>query len=180
MILFRKLWKRLKINIMNLFQVMIDLKISNYYFDMLNYYSTNTNQFSFKKVYIYIMGEVSELQQIEAQVKAALKLPTEDGAFYKHIANILAEEPPINGAEIYELVSDFFDLFHINRSEAIKKCDALFNSLKSLKGFLRSETKYKLTAEQLGKVVILEEELKIEDARQPLFAKKPTAGNSNT
>ena len=37
-----------------------------------------------------------------------------------------------------------------------------------------------MTAEQLGKVVVLEEELKIEDARQPLIPKKPTAGNSNT
>ena len=125
------------------------------------------------------MSEVVELQQIEAQVKTTLKLPTDDPAFYKHIANILAEEPPINGPEIYELVSDFFDLFHIPRGEATKKCEALFNGLKTITGFLKSETKYKLTAEQLGKVVILENELKLEDARQPLFAKKPTAGNSN-
>lgn len=53
--------------------------------------------------------------------------------------------------------------------------------MKSVKGYLKNDdTKYKLTAEQLGKVVILEQELKIEDARQPLFAQKPTAGNSNS
>lgn len=62
----------------------------------------------------------------------------------------------------------------------MKKCDLLFNSLKDIRGYLKNQTKYKLTAEQLGKVIILEDELKIEDARQPLFAKKPTAGNSNT
>lgn len=47
-------------------------------------------------------------QQIEDHVKAVLKLPTDDPAFNKHIANILTEEPPINGPEIYELVADFF------------------------------------------------------------------------
>jgi hypothetical protein len=67
-----------------------------------------------------------------------LKLPTDDPAFYKHIANILAEEPPISGPEIYELVTDFFELFQISRVEAIKKCDLLYNSLKGVKGFLKN------------------------------------------
>lgn len=41
-------------------------------------------------IIIYYMTEVIELQQIEAQVKSTLKLPTDDPAFNKHIANILA------------------------------------------------------------------------------------------
>ena len=77
------------------------------------------------------------------------------------------------------MVSDFFEIFQISRPEAIKMCEVLFTHLKQIKGFLKSEEKYKLTAEQLGKVIILEDELKLEDARQPLFAKKPTGGNSN-
>lgn len=48
------------------------------------------------------------LQQVEFHVKSLLKLPTDDPAFTKHIASILVEEPPINGPEVYELVSDFF------------------------------------------------------------------------
>lgn len=67
-----------------------------------------------------------------------MKLPTDDPAFNKHIANILAEEPPINGPEIYELVADFFELFQISRAEAMKKCDLLFNSLKGVKGYLKN------------------------------------------
>jgi len=84
------------------------------------------------------MSEQELLQQIEAQVKSVLKLPTEDLAFSKHIANILNEEPPINGPEIYELVADFFELFQISRAEAIKKCDELFNALKAIRGYLKN------------------------------------------
>lgn len=59
------------------------------------------------------------------------------------------------------MIADFFELFQISRAEAIKKCDILYNSLKGINGYLKNEAKYKLTAEQLGKVVILEEELRI-------------------
>lgn len=55
------------------------------------------------------------------------------------------------------MISDFFDIFQISRGEALKKCETLFSHLRLIKGYLKSEDKYKLTAEQLGKVVILEE-----------------------
>lgn len=79
-----------------------------------------------------------QLQQIETHVKSVLKLPTEDSAFIRHISNILSEEPPISGAEIFELIADFFELFQISRAEAIKKCDVLYNALKGIKGYLKN------------------------------------------
>lgn len=45
---------------------------------------------------------------------------------------------------------------------------------------IKNENRFNLASDQLGKVVILENVLSMEEARQPLFAKKPTAGNSNT
>ena len=45
---------------------------------------------------------------------------------------------------------------------------------------IKNENRFNLASDQLGKVVVLEEILSMEEARQPLFAKKPTAGNSNT
>ena len=54
------------------------------------------------------MEDENQLQQITEMVKKDLKLPTEDSAFVNHIANILCEEPPINGQEIYEIIIDFF------------------------------------------------------------------------
>ena len=37
-----------------------------------------------------------------------------------------------------------------------------------------------MSADKLDKAVILEQVLSMDEARQPMFAKKPTAGNSNT
>ena len=107
------------------------------------------------------MSQADLVQQIALHVNDSLKLPTEDSSFSHHIASILSEEPPISGLEVYEMISDFFEIFQINRTEAVKKCELLFSQLKSIKGYLKSEDKYKLTAEQLGKVVILEDELKL-------------------
>jgi hypothetical protein len=44
---------------------------------------------------------------------------------------------------------------------------------------LSEENKFSLTADKLDQAVILENVLSMEDARQPLFAKKSTGGNSN-
>jgi hypothetical protein len=44
---------------------------------------------------------------------------------------------------------------------------------------LSDENKFSLTADKLDQVVVLEKILSMEEARQPLLAKKPTAGNSN-
>lgn len=44
---------------------------------------------------------------------------------------------------------------------------------------LSEENKFSLTADKLGAAVVLEKVLSMEEARQPLFAKKPTGGNSN-
>ena len=43
-----------------------------------------------------------------------------------------------------------------------------------------STNKFSLSADKLDRPIILETVLSMEEARQPLFAKKPTAGNSNT
>lgn len=44
---------------------------------------------------------------------------------------------------------------------------------------LSSENKFSLSADKLDQVVVLEQVLSMDDARQPLFAKKTTGGNSN-
>ena len=103
------------------------------------------------------MSQSHMLDQIIQEVKASALLPTKDESFISHIASILVEEPPLSSLEVYEMVSDFFDLFQISRTDALKKCESLFTKLKPIKGYLKSEDKYKLTAEQLGKVIILED-----------------------
>ena len=45
---------------------------------------------------------------------------------------------------------------------------------------LTFDNKFSLSADKLERPIILEQILSMEDARQPLFAKKPTGGNSNT
>jgi ATP-binding cassette, subfamily F, member 3 len=40
--------------------------------------------------------------------------------------------------------------------------------------------KFSLSADKLDRAVVLEQVLSMDEARQPMFAKKPTAGNSNT
>jgi ABC-type multidrug transport system fused ATPase/permease subunit len=50
--------------------------------------------------------------------------------------------------------------------------------MKTLK-LLSEENKFSLTADKLDQVIVLEKVLSMEDARQPLFAKKTTGGNSN-
>jgi hypothetical protein len=44
---------------------------------------------------------------------------------------------------------------------------------------LSEENKFSLHADKLDQAVVLEKVLSMEDARQPLFAKKTTGGNSN-
>ena len=44
----------------------------------------------------------------------------------------------------------------------------------------QEENKFSLSADKLESAVVLEQVLSMEEARQPMFAKKPTAGNSNT
>lgn len=102
----------------------------------------------------------------------------EDEKFHEHLAGILYEERPISGNELYELVFDFLDLFKLDKIECLKKCDELYLDLKASK-FITNENKFSLSADRLEEALILEEVLSMEDARQPLFAKKPTAGNSN-
>lgn len=45
------------------------------------------------------------------------------------MAGILLEEPPINGTELYEIISDFIESFKITKSEAVRKCNELYADL---------------------------------------------------
>ena len=89
------------------------------------------------------------------------------------------EEPPINATELNEMIADFINLFKMDRQESSRRCDQLYLRLKE-NDFLGSEHKFSLSAEKLEKAIVLENILSMEEARQPMFAKKPTAGNSNT
>ena len=71
-------------------------------------------------------------------------------------------------------------LFRLNRKECNKRCEELYNSLKEGDFLGGEENKFSLSADKLDKAVVLEQVLSMEEARQPMFAKKPTAGNSNT
>lgn len=118
------------------------------------------------------------IAKIAELVKLRLGLEADDLAYHEHIAGILYEEPPINGNELYELVADFLELFRLDRNDCLRKCEELYQDLRSM-DFIKTENKFSLSANQLDHVVILGEVLSMEDARLPLFAKKPTAGNSN-
>ena len=123
-------------------------------------------------------SEVQKLSEIELMVKQHLALPA-DEELLRHIAGILLEESPINSAELHEMIGDFFSLFKFDRKDSNKCCDELFASLRQA-NLLSLENKFTLSADKLDQVVVLENVLSMEEARQPLFAKKPTAGNSNT
>ena len=84
------------------------------------------------------MSEEVHKQQLKANVENILDFPTEDPNFINHVTSILLEEPPISGNEIYEMISDFFEIFQIGRADALKKCDLLFQSMKAMKNFLKS------------------------------------------
>jgi len=67
----------------------------------------------------------------------------------------------------------------MSKQDASKKCNELYDELKK-NDFIKNENKFSLSADKLDEVIVLENILSMEDARQPLFAKKNTAGNSNT
>lgn len=66
----------------------------------------------------------------------------------------------------------------MNKAEALKKCHLLFEELSKLK-VIKEQNKFSLSADKLDEVIVLDNILSMEEARQPLFAKKPTGGNSN-
>lgn len=78
------------------------------------------------------------------------------------------------------MVEDFLDLFRVDRSESTRRCEQLYASLKEHDLLGDEDNKFSLSADKLDKVVVLEQVLSMEEARQPMFAAKPTAGNSNT
>ena len=61
------------------------------------------------------MSTAELLFLIAQHVSSSLTFPTQDPSFHNHIAAILTEEPPISGFEVYEMVSDFFEIFQISR-----------------------------------------------------------------
>ena len=118
---------------------------------------------------------MSSVQQL---VRKHLALPLKDDDLERHISGILLEESPINPAELYEMIADFLGLFRSSRSEWMRKCEELYMAMR--KGQLLSEEyKFSLTADKLDQTVVLEQVLSMDEARQPLFAKKTTGGNSN-
>ena len=76
------------------------------------------------------------------------------------------------------MIADFMSLFRLDRRECTKRCDELYKCLKEA-DMLGSENKFSLSADKLDKAIILENVLSMQEAKQPIFAKKPTAGNSN-
>ena len=76
------------------------------------------------------------------------------------------------------MIADFMSLFRIDHTECVRRCTLLYACLKEA-SMLGSGNKFSLSADKLDKPVILEQVLSMEEARLPLFAKKPTAGNSN-
>lgn len=53
------------------------------------------------------------------------------------------------------MIADFLGLFRLSRAEWSKRCEGLYNSLKS-GSLLSEENKFSLTADKLNQVVVLE------------------------
>lgn len=75
-------------------------------------------------------GEQIKLQQISTKVSKHLGFQKQDIMFSDHIAGIISEEPPINGAELYEIISDFLESFKIKKNDGLKRCSDLYEELK--------------------------------------------------
>jgi hypothetical protein len=123
-------------------------------------------------------SEAAGASSVQQLVRKHLALPLKDDDLERHISGILLEESPINPAELYEMIADFLALFRSSRAEWIRKCEELYIAMRN-EQLLSEENKFSLTADKLDQTVVLEKVLSMDDARQPLFAKKTTGGNSN-
>jgi hypothetical protein len=123
-------------------------------------------------------SEAAGASSVHQLVRKHLALPLKDDDLERHISGILLEESPINPAELYEMIADFLGLFRSSRTEWIRKCEELYIAMRN-EQLLSEENKFSLTADKLDQTVVLEKVLSMDDARQPLFAKKTTGGNSN-
>lgn len=59
------------------------------------------------------------------------------------------------------MIADFLGLFRLSRNEWTKRCEELFNSLRTA-GLLSQENKFSLTADKLDEAIVLEKILSMD------------------